>query len=216
MPQRPTRYTLPDGPEVETQPGSRGRVLLNRPGVRSKREMDRREEEALRRAQNSSLAIFTAQEAFTAERICDMHRIWLGDLYDWAGAYRTVNLEKPGMLWPPHDRIAQNMGNLEQGLLKRFTPCTATDVPVAARQIAEVHAELLFIHPFREGNGRLARWLANLMVVQAGFPIPVYAFTGPKSGSDSAFYLRAVKEGYKNKFDNLTQFFVSSIERALP
>jgi len=30
--------------------------------------------------------------------------------------------------------------------------------------IAVVHGELLFIHPFREGNGRTARLLANLMV----------------------------------------------------
>jgi hypothetical protein len=29
-----------------------------------------------------------------------------------------------------------------------------------------VHAELLLIHPFREGNGRLARWLADLMALQ--------------------------------------------------
>lgn len=32
-----------------------------------------------------------------------------------------------------------------------------------------VHGELLFIHPFREGNGRTARILANLMVRKAGF-----------------------------------------------
>jgi cell filamentation protein len=36
------------------------------------------------------------------------------------------------------------------------------------RDIARVHAELLFIHPFREGNGRTARLLANLMAAKAG------------------------------------------------
>ena len=29
-----------------------------------------------------------------------------------------------------------------------------------------MHGELLFIHPFREGNGRTARLLANLMLEQ--------------------------------------------------
>jgi cell filamentation protein len=37
------------------------------------------------------------------------------------------------------------------------------------RDIAVVHGELLFIHPFREGNGRTARILANLMVRKQGF-----------------------------------------------
>ena len=34
--------------------------------------------------------------------------------------------------------------------------------------IAMVHTELLLIHPFRDGNGRLARWLADIMAAQAG------------------------------------------------
>jgi cell filamentation protein len=37
------------------------------------------------------------------------------------------------------------------------------------RDIAIVHGELLFIHPFREGNGRTARILANLMCRKQGY-----------------------------------------------
>ena len=36
--------------------------------------------------------------------------------------------------------------------------------------IAVVHIELILIHPFREGNGRLSRLLANVMALQAGWP----------------------------------------------
>ena len=32
--------------------------------------------------------------------------------------------------------------------------------------MAEVHAELLFIHPFREGNGRTARLLADIIALR--------------------------------------------------
>ena len=37
------------------------------------------------------------------------------------------------------------------------------------RKIATVHLELLFIHPYREGNGRTARLVATLMALQAGY-----------------------------------------------
>jgi len=33
---------------------------------------------------------------------------------------------------------------------------------------AEVHTELVLIHPFREGNGRCSRILASIMALQAG------------------------------------------------
>ena len=36
--------------------------------------------------------------------------------------------------------------------------------------IAVVHVELILIHPFREGNGRLSRLLANVMALQADRP----------------------------------------------
>lgn len=36
--------------------------------------------------------------------------------------------------------------------------------------IAVVHIELILIHPFREGNGRITRLLANVMAMQAGRP----------------------------------------------
>jgi hypothetical protein len=47
------RYQPPAGPEGETEPGSRGRVLRNRLGIRRKREMDVAEYEALLRAQEA-------------------------------------------------------------------------------------------------------------------------------------------------------------------
>ena len=39
-----------------------------------------------------------------------------------------------------------------------------------ALTLAVVHAELILVHPFREGDGRLARLLALLMALQASLP----------------------------------------------
>jgi cell filamentation protein len=37
------------------------------------------------------------------------------------------------------------------------------------KAMAIVHVEFILVHPFREGNGRLARLLADAMAVQAGY-----------------------------------------------
>ena len=54
MTNRAGRYKA-EGLETEFEPGSRGRVLLNRLGIRSVREMARREEETARRKSNDRL-----------------------------------------------------------------------------------------------------------------------------------------------------------------
>ncbi len=92
-----------------------------------------------------------------------MHRDWLGKVYPWAGQYRTVELQKGAFKWPPAFRVAENMATFEQDWLARHTLCRLGALQEVARRMAEVHAEFLLIHPFREGNGRLARWLAELM-----------------------------------------------------
>ncbi|MBT9395666.1 Fic family protein, partial [Hymenobacter sp. NST-14] len=50
----------------------------------------------------------------------------------------------------------------------RPLPHSWPDATSLVRDVARVHAELLFLHPFREGNGRTARVLANLMAYKNG------------------------------------------------
>lgn len=209
------RYQAPVGPEAEFQPGSHRRVLRNLRGITRKGEMDRAEYEAFLRAQEASYQRFSADTRFTAAALCEMHRDWLGGIYPWAGRYRTLDLSKAGFTWPPAHRVAENMAAFEAGLLARHTPCRPAPLPEVARRLAEVHAELLLIHPFRDGNGRLARWLAGLMAAQAGLLPPEFALVGPGSRSRRAEYLAAVAQGYVCDYEALTRFFGDALERRL-
>src|ERR1700744_5597409 len=95
------RYDVHVGVEGEYEPGSRGRVLRNLMGIKSKRVMDQTETVALLRAQQQYISIVTELTHFTAAFICQMHREWLGGIYGWAGKYRTVEMSKGGFTWPP-------------------------------------------------------------------------------------------------------------------
>jgi cell filamentation protein len=211
----PGRYVTPSGPEAEFEPGSDRRVLKNRLGIRRKQEMDRAEFEALVAAQESYLDRIGPDTRLTAEMLCQMHFDWLGGVYEWAGRYRTVELAKGDFRWPPAFRIDENMNALEKDALARCTPCRPGPLTEVARCIAEVHAELLLIHPFREGNGRLARWVADLMALQAGLPAPDYGFVGRNGPKRRAVYLEAVTRGYIKDYGLLTAFFVEALERRL-
>ena len=77
--------TRAQGPEAEFEPGSRGRVLRNLPGIRSTREMVRRESEALLAATQRLIDDTDVDQRFVADDIRGMHRTWLGEIYQWAG-----------------------------------------------------------------------------------------------------------------------------------
>lgn len=68
------------GVQAETEPGSRRRVLRNLLGIRSVREMNRLEYEALLSATNRLIDQTTTGKRFRAEDIRHMHRVWLGEI----------------------------------------------------------------------------------------------------------------------------------------
>ncbi|MCX5655222.1 MAG: Fic family protein [Planctomycetota bacterium] len=209
------RYIMPSGPQAEYEPGSHRRVLRNRLGIRRAGEMAEAEYAALLEIRLKYMNRVAADTRFTAALVCQMHRDWLGGIYEWAGCYRSVEIQKGDFRWPPAYLVAQNMQRLEEGALRRSTPCRSGSISHVAQQVAEVHAELLLIHPFREGNGRLARWLADVMVLQAGLRIPRYGFRGRGSQARRQRYLEAVRRGYLGEYELLAAFFAEAIDRAL-
>ncbi len=48
-------------------------------------------------------------------------------------------------------------------------PDSFEDYEQLINHVAPLHAELLFIHPFREGNGRTVRLFADLIALKSGF-----------------------------------------------
>ena len=66
--------------------------------------------------------------------------------------------------------IPDMMQAFEREILTKYTPCLFEDHGDVAMALAEVHVELMLIHPCREGNGRLGRLLATFMALQAGLP----------------------------------------------
>lgn len=210
-------YNISTGSEGEFQPGSGGKVLKNLMGVKSVSLMHNIEDLALQTVENKYFEseIITADTRITASIICQMHKHWLGELYEWAGRYRTVDISKGEFLFPRAWLISRNMDAFERRILAEHTPCRGDTIEAVSFSLAIVHAELLLIHPFREGNGRLARWLADMMAAQAGLPLPDYGFTGRGSRRNKETYLQAVIGGYAQNYEPLTRFFAEALERRL-
>lgn len=200
------------GVEAEFEPGSRGRVLRNLLGIRSVREINRRETDALLSATRRLIDETRTDQRFTADDIRGTHKLWLGEIYLWAGQYRNVNVAKGGFHFAAAGQVPRLMQELENGPLREFTPCRFGAMEQQAHAMAVVHAELVLIHPFREGNGRCARLLAVLMGLQAG--LPVLDFSGVR-GQEKARYIAAVHAVLDRNYEPMTATFRGIIARTL-
>ena len=195
--------------EAQFEPGSRERVLRNLIGVKSKREMDRVEGEELVRTFQKIVGVYDETHRFSAVDLCDMHQEWLGGIYDWAGKYRQVNLTKGTFTFAAVHLIPALMANFEREFLAVYTPCRFDEREEVARALAVVHVELLLIHPFREGNGRLARMFATLMALQAKLPILNFDMLKGKKKQE---YFGAVQQGLNRDYAPMEKIFDEVIE----
>ena len=108
------------------------------------------------------------EQQLTVADLVTWHRRWLGNVYPWAGQFRQVNMSKGDFMFAAAPQIPRLMATFENQCLSRWTPCQGLAGDALTQAIAITHVELILIHPFREGNGRLSRLLADVMAMQAG------------------------------------------------
>lgn len=164
------RYDTIGNPEGQYQPGSDDNVLLNKLGVTDPAEMDEIELGLLDELSSSLFEEIEIDQTITSADICEWHRRWLGNVFVWAGQYRTVNIGKADFQFAAANLIPKLMNNFDAKFLSQFTPCENMDDELLVEALANVHVEYILIHPYRDGNGRIGRLLATLMALQAGKP----------------------------------------------
>jgi cell filamentation protein len=144
-------------------------VLINRLGLTDQQELNQAEKivVSVRAAEIETTAY---DGNFTFSFYCELHKKLFGDLYDWAGQLRTVEISKKGTAFYP----AKELASLGEALFQRLQgKKELRGLPQSefAAQIAEFYHDLNMIHPFREGNGRTQRLFLTLLIRRAGYDI---------------------------------------------
>ncbi|MBU1487550.1 Fic family protein [bacterium] len=145
-------------------------------------------------------------KTITENDILDLHRIFYFRLDPRsAGAYRRVKVIITGS-----DYFPPAPGEIKE-LMERF----AGDMPRLRKKYhaleysAILHKELAEIHPFIDGNGRTARLLMNLALLQAGYTITIIP---PILRGD---YLAALEKAHKGDNRPFINFISSMAHESL-
>ncbi len=83
------------------------------------------------------------------------------------------------------------------------------EVEPPALQAAELHYNLVAIHPFSDGNGRTARLLMNYHLLRHSYPHAIIEV------GERAEYLSALEEGNAGRCERFAAFVLRSIERSI-
>lgn len=177
------------GDQEAFEPGSDGQVLRNKLGITDAGEMAEVELLLLEKLYEAVLVEALPDRTLRVTDLKLWHRRWLGNVYDWAGEERSVNMGKGDFQFAAAAQIPRLLGIFERDCLARFTPCRDLDDAALTEAIAVAHVEFILIHPFREGNGRLSRLLADVMAVQARHdPLDYSPWDADKSAYFSAIH----------------------------
>jgi Fic family protein len=145
----------------------------------------------------------TAEVPINHITVQQLHEAVTRGILDSAGRYRTKNVRITGAVRSPADwhNVVREMDAL-------FLSIASPDrtVPETA---AYLHHRFVAIHPFLDGNGRVARLLMNLYLIRHGYP-PVIV-----QKEDRQLYYDALRQADEGNVKPFTFFIARAVNDAL-
>jgi len=186
-------------------PDSQGDILPNLLGLKTEKQINESEFEGFLKAEIYFTEKLSAKTKFDVKYILGLHKMALSHLYSFAGKYRDVNMSKGGFPFAAAKFLPETMAEFEKEMLSKLKNKYESKDDLI-KDVAIVHGELLFIHPFREGNGRTARLLANLMIRKAGYESLKFERVGKKEFEE---YVKAVQNCANKDYAKMIDFIKS-------
>ena len=134
-------------------------VLENKLNITEQAELAREEE---RISKSKAKELFETNylntlEAGTFDSLKKIHKYLFGEIYDFAGEIRKVNIAKGNFRFASLSYLEEALKNIEKMPQSNFD------------EIIEKYVEMNVAHPFREGNGRSIRiWLDLILKKEIG------------------------------------------------
>ena len=134
-------------------------ALENKLGITDSAQLAREEERISKKkaAELFENGILDTLKAGSFDALKTIHKYLFGDIYDFAGKVRTVNIAKGSFRFAPVMYLDAALANIDK------MPQSTFD------EIVEKYVEMNVAHPFREGNGRSGRiWLDLIFKTELG------------------------------------------------
>ncbi|MBD3347097.1 MAG: Fic family protein [Chitinivibrionales bacterium] len=148
----------------------------------------------------------TKRHSVSEGLIRTVHQLVMHDTdKEWAGKYRNSNVYIAGTEHVSPDAL--DVLKEMRLLVRWFAKETGSTHPIELAAL--FHHSLVKIHPFFDGNGRTARLMMNVILMQAGYPLVIIL------KNDRKKYYRVLEQADKGNFKELVVFISLAVMRSL-
>lgn len=154
----------------------------------------------------SSLVEKDKKQTISEQLIRSLHQLTVQETEkEWAGKYRNSNVIIGGAEHKPPEAI--DVPYEMKKLIKWWGQNQKKLHPIELAAI--VHHKLVYVHPFFDGNGRTARLIMNLILMQGGYPLAIIL------KNDRKKYYRVLAQADKENLIPFVRFIAQAVERSL-
>ncbi len=146
-------------------------IAINKFDIKYKSELNILEEALLQKAFETFVSELNEDTLFDEAYFKSLHERTFSSLYDWAGVYRNMDMQKGDSVFCRGEFIANESQKIFNRLASEsyLKDCREMSIDKFASKIADFKCELIAIHPFYELNGRITRLFFDLIAMYNGY-----------------------------------------------
>ena len=147
-------------------------ILINKLDIKNEKTLDLIEAEQSR--VNMMLLYNKGFNDFSPNGLCKIHNYLFGDIYDWAGKYRIINIEKREAILAGRSVWYSNDEKISDDLEYAFNKISKTNWENISKeqfiyQLSRLFPPIWQVHPFREGNTRTVVMMMTFFIESHGY-----------------------------------------------
>lgn len=187
-------------------------------GILPRSKIVQLEQKGVAKALQYIFKLSSKKAKITPKVVSNIHKIGFGFIFpDWAGKFRTIDVTV-GDFEPPHySKVAELVKNLCDDLderLKHIPPSSNEEnfLSVVISLLSWFQHQFVWIHPFNDYNGRVARLTTNLLTMNLGLPVTEIK---AETGEDRKNYIDAMKAADNHDLSKLEKLIADALEESL-
>lgn len=175
-------------------------------GIIPRSELIKKEAEGIARGLEYILSL-SPSASLTPSLILELHHTCFNLISPaWAGKYRKIAVQTSTHDFPPFHQVPELTERFFADLNERLKH---TPDPISL--IAWAQHRLVWIHPFQDYNGRIARLFSNLLMLRFNLPLVEIKV---ESENDRKKYISALKAADEADYSQLEYLIASTIKES--
>lgn len=135
-----------------------------------------------------------------------IHHYLFQDVYGWAGKVRKVNISKDGRPFLNYERFHIAFKYIDT-LIFEYHSIRKTKIEKLAHKLAEILDSINYLHPFREGNGRVQREFLRLLALEKELVLNL------NPADDKSVYERYMKGTIESDIEILNELILELLQK---